>query len=135
MDRDGPGIDGPRQGLAVAVDDVAALRDQRGYPALATGVIAERREITGSAATISAITPAYTSIPSISRWCITARIWRRWPTRRSRSGRGRRERASARSLLPAGVLGVGMGSGGLRSCESATLAGLRCQAPIGLGES
>src|SRR5438874_6879496 len=27
-------------------------------------------------------------MPNIRRWCMTARIWRRWPTSRSRSGRG-----------------------------------------------
>ena len=41
---DGPGIDGPRQGLTVAVDNVAAFRNQRGDPDLAPGVVAERRE-------------------------------------------------------------------------------------------
>ena len=44
MDRDGPGVDGARERLAVAVDDVAALGDQRRQSDLAPGVIAERRK-------------------------------------------------------------------------------------------
>ena len=42
---DGPRIDRTRQGLAVAVDDVAALRDQRRKSALGAGMVAERRQI------------------------------------------------------------------------------------------
>ena len=45
MDGDGPGVDRPRQRLAVAVDDVAALGDQRGQPCLAPGMVAEGREV------------------------------------------------------------------------------------------
>ena len=44
MKRDDPGIDRPRQRRAVAVDDVAALGNQRGQSDLAAGMIAERRE-------------------------------------------------------------------------------------------
>ena len=44
VEPDGPRINGPRQGLTVTVDNVATFRNQRGYPDLATGVIAERRE-------------------------------------------------------------------------------------------
>ena len=44
MDRDGPGVDRAGERLAVAVDDIAPLGDQRGQADLAPGVIAERRQ-------------------------------------------------------------------------------------------
>ena len=48
MDGDGPGVDRPRQRIAVAVDDVAALRDVGGQPLLAPGMVAEGGEIEDS---------------------------------------------------------------------------------------
>ena len=45
LDADRPGVDRHRQRLAVAVDDVAALGGEVERPALAPGMVAERREI------------------------------------------------------------------------------------------
>src|SRR6185369_9759964 len=48
MDGDGPGVDRARQGIAVAVDDIAALRDVGGQLLLATGMIPESGEVEDS---------------------------------------------------------------------------------------
>ena len=45
VDRDRPRVDRPRERLAVAVDDVAAVRNERGQPFLAAGMVTEGREI------------------------------------------------------------------------------------------
>ena len=45
LDADRPGVDRDRERLAVAVDDVAALGGEVERPALAPGMVAERREI------------------------------------------------------------------------------------------
>jgi hypothetical protein len=42
VDGDGPGVDCPGKGLAVAVDDVAPLRDQRQQSLFPPGMVAER---------------------------------------------------------------------------------------------
>ena len=49
MDGDRPRIDRPRQWLAIPVDDVGAIGNQRGETFLAAGVITESGEIQDSA--------------------------------------------------------------------------------------
>ena len=44
MQRDGPGVDGPRQRMAFTVDNVASGRDQDRHAELAAGMVAERRQ-------------------------------------------------------------------------------------------
>ena len=58
MDGDGPGVDRPRERLAVAIDDVAAIRDQAGQTFLAAGVIAERRKVENARSRSDAMIPA-----------------------------------------------------------------------------
>ena len=48
MDGDRPGVDGGRERLAVAVEDVAAVGNEAGQPFLAAGMIAERGEVEDS---------------------------------------------------------------------------------------
>ena len=45
MDGDGPGVDRPGERFAVAIEDIAALRNQRSQFLLAAGVVAEGCEI------------------------------------------------------------------------------------------
>src|SRR4051794_40731752 len=48
MNCNGPGINRPRQWIAISINDVAALRDQRSEPLLAAGMVAERGKVENS---------------------------------------------------------------------------------------
>ena len=99
MNGDRPGVDGPRQRLAVAIDDVAALGDRGGQPFLAPGMITEGGEIEDAKRDErddARHTPACrTSAAGASRRAVC----RRCPTSRSRSGRGATRAGAVRSSV------------------------------------